>query len=256
MSSKTNKNAVTIKNQIVEFVREYYKANNLKGAVLGISGGKDSAVVAALMCEAIGAENVVGLTLPCHSKSKDARLAKMVSKRFGFRLINIDLTKAFDALTAEIDKTGKYTSAQKKNSDINLKPRLRMSTVYYMAALLSNTESGVYIVPGTSNACELHVGYFTKGGDNVFDIGTICGLTVDEVIAVGEVLDVPREVLYRTPDDGLSGKSDEEKMGVKYVDISKVVRGKKVAKKEYDKIEKLHKGSRHKFDVPKFELKK
>lgn len=256
MSSLTKKEATKIKNQVVDFVRKYYADNNLKGAVLGISGGKDSAVVAAIMCEAIGPENVVGLTLPCHSKSKDAKLAKLVAKHFGFRLLNIDLTSTFDALTKQINKTGKYTAEQKRNSDINLKPRLRMSTVYYMAALLSNTESGVYIVPGTSNACELHVGYFTKGGDNVFDIGTICGLTVDEVIAVGEVLDVPREVLYRTPDDGLSGKSDEEKMGVKYVDISKVVRGKKVAKKEFDKIEKLYKNSRHKFNVPKFELKK
>lgn len=256
MSSLTKKQAEKIKNDVVKFVRDYYKKNNLKGAVLGISGGKDSAVVAAIMCEAIGPENVVGLTLPCHSKMKDAKDANAVAKHLGFRLLNIDLTKAFDALTEEIDKTGVYTAEQKKNSDINLKPRLRMSTVYYMAALLSNIESGTYIVPGTSNACELQVGYFTKGGDNVFDIGTICGLTVDEVIAVGDILGVPKQVLYKTPDDGLSGMSDEEKMGVKYADISKVVRGKKVAKKEYDKIEKLYKGSRHKFNVPKFQLKK
>ena len=241
---------------IIEFIRDYYSKNNLRGAVLGVSGGKDSAVVAGLFSLALGKENVVGLTLPCHSDPENAVDARMVADKFGFELINIDLSEVFDTLHSEVGKLGSYTDEELKNSDINLKPRLRMSTVYYMAALLSATRGGTYIVPGTSNACELYVGYFTKGGDSVFDIGSIYNLTVDEVLAVGEVIGVPEKVLYKTPDDGISGLSDEDKLGVKYRDIGHVIRNdEKVDPVEREKIERLHKNSRHKFNIPKFELK-
>lgn len=243
------------KNEIVAFIKDYYQSNNLKGAVLGISGGKDSAVVAGLFTEALGKENVVGLTLPCHSKENDALDAKLVAEKFGFELINIDLTEVFDAFHKQIDKMGSFTSDELNNSDINLKPRLRMSAVYYMAALLSAKKEGTYIVPGTSNACEVYVGYFTKGGDSVFDIAPIYNLTVEEVIKVGEILGVPDKVLYRVPDDGISGLSDEEKLGVKYSDVSAVIRkDKEVELKQREKIEKLHDNCKHKFHAPKYEV--
>ena len=246
--------AVKETERIVEFVRDYYRKNNLKGAVLGISGGKDSGVVAGIMCKALGPENVVGLTLPCHSKEADAADAKLVAEKFGFELLNIDLTNVFDAFRTEALKLGDFTDEELKNSDINLKPRLRMASVYYMAALLSATRGGTYIVPGTSNACELYVGYFTKGGDSVYDIAPIYSLTVDEVIKVGEVLGVPEKVLYRTPDDGISGLSDEDKLGVKYADIGKVIRGEEVDENEKKKIEVLHKKAAHKFNIPVYRI--
>ena len=246
--------AVKETERIVEFVRDYYRKNNLKGAVLGISGGKDSGVVAGIMCKALGPENVVGLTLPCHSKEADAADAKLVAEKFGFELLNIDLTNVFDAFRTEALKLGDFTDEELKNSDINLKPRLRMASVYYMAALLSATRGGTYIVPGTSNACELYVGYFTKGGDSVYDIAPIYSLTVDEVIKVGEVLGVPEKVLYRTPDDGISGLSDEDKLGVKYADIGKVIRGEEVDENEKEKIEVLHKKAAHKFNIPVYRI--
>lgn len=248
--------AVKVTDEIIEFIRDYFKKNNLKGAVLGVSGGKDSGVVAGLFAKALGPENLVGLTLPCHSKEADAKDAKLVAEKFGFELLNIDLTSTFDSFHKEIEKLGDFTSEELKNSDINLKPRLRMASVYYMAALLSATRGGTYIVPGTSNACELYVGYFTKGGDNVFDIAPIYNLTVEEVIKVGEVLGVPEKVLYRTPDDGISGLSDEDKLGVKYADIGALLRNKEIAPIEKEKIEKLHRGSLHKFNIPKYELDK
>ena len=241
--------------RIIEFIRDYYETNHLKGAVLGISGGKDSAVVAALMCAAIGKDNVVGLTLPCHSKEADAADAKLVADKFGFELLNIDLTSTYDSFKDEINKLGDFSEEETKNSDINIKPRLRMATVYYMAALLSAQRGGTYIVPGTSNACELYVGYFTKGGDSVYDMAPIYDLTVDEVIKVGEVLEVPEKVLYRTPDDGISGLSDEDKLGVKYADIGKLIRGEEIDEAEKEKIEKLHKGAAHKFKIPHYEYK-
>ena len=248
--------AVRETERIVQFVRDYFESNHLKGAVLGISGGKDSGVVAGIMCKALGPENVVGITLPCHSKSADANDAKLVAEKFGFELLNIDLTNVFDAFRNEAMKLGEFTEEETKNSDINLKPRLRMASVYYMAALLSATRGGTYIVPGTSNACELYVGYFTKGGDSVYDIAPIYSLTVDEVIAVGEVLGVPEKVLYRTPDDGISGISDEDKLGVKYADIGKIIKGEEVDEAEKTKIEKLHRGTAHKFNIPVYRIER
>ena len=239
------------KDAIVAFIRDYFEKNHLKGAVLGISGGKDSAVVAGLMCEAIGPENFTGLTLPCFSKDRDANGAKLVAKKFGFELVNVDLTPVFEVFKRELTHGGEYTPEQVKNADINLKPRLRMASAYYMAQLLSALKGGVYIVPGTSNACEKFVGYYTKGGDNVCDIAPIMNLTVEEVIKIGEVLGVPEEVLYRAPDDGLSGLTDEDKLGVKYSDIAKVLRGEEgVSEEDYQKIMKLHNASLHKVNLP------
>lgn len=241
------------KDKIVEFIRDYYSKNNLGGVVLGISGGKDSAVVAALFCEALGSENVLGITMPCHSKDEDRLLAEALSNHFNFELINIDLTDTFDVYKKEIEKLGHFTEVELKNSDINLKPRLRMSTVYYMAALYSNLKKKTYIVAGTSNKSELYVGYFTKGGDSVHDIAVLTDFTVDEVIAIGNQLGVPKEILYRTPSDGLSNLSDEEKLGVTYKDIAKYIENSSnLSNETKEKIEKLHKNSQHKFFIPTY----
>ena len=241
--------AVKTTEEIIEFVRNYYKKHNIKGAVIGISGGKDSGVVAGLMCKAIGAENVVGLTLPCHSHIDDKNLAKVVADYYGFKLYNCDLTTVFDEFENNIELGfGKVEKSKLKNSSINLKPRLRTSAMYYYAAMLSEVMGGTYLVVGTSNKCELYVGYFTKGGDDVNDISLLADLTVEEVIKVGEVVKVPKEVLYRVPSDGLSGMSDEDKLGVKYSDIALYMEDKtKVDAETSLKIEKLHNASRHKF---------
>lgn len=238
--------------KIVNFIRDYYQKNNLGGAVLGISGGKDSAVVAALLVEALGSENVLGLTLPCYSKQKDKDGAKLISDYYGFKLLNIDLTEVYDTFKEQIYKLGDYTKEQLKNSDINIKPRLRTLSVYYMAALMTSITGKTYLVAGTSNKCELFVGYFTKGGDSVHDIALIADLTVEEVLAVGEVLNVPKEVLYRTPDDGLSNQTDEEKLGVTYKEIADYIEGKELPKEVSDKIEKLHNNNLHKFNIPTY----
>lgn len=239
---------------IVKFIRDYYKKNKLGGAVLGISGGKDSGVVAALFVKALGKENVVGITMPCHSIPDDKNLAQVVADKYGFELINVDLTDTFDTFKGEIEKLGDFTKEEYNNSDLNLKPRLRMSTCYYIAALYSAIKGKPYIVAGTSNKCELYVGYFTKGGDSVHDISPIANLTVDEVIQVGEELGVPKEVLYRVPSDGLSGQSDEDKLGVKYKDIASYMENPNSVPKEVaEKIEKLHKNNQHKFYIPKYE---
>lgn len=253
-SSKTNKfDPKKQIEKICKFIRKYYKDNNLKGVVLGISGGKDSAVVAGLFVKALGKENVFGLTLPCHSLPQDAKDAKKVADYFGFELRNIDLTSTYDSFIKEASKLNIMDLSNSTDEfNVNLKPRLRMSTCYYMAALLSKERKGTYIVAGTSNACELYVGYFTKGGDSVHDISVLANLTVDEVIAIGEELGVPDEVIHKAPSDGLSKKTDEEKMGIKYKDVAAILRKKKVPAKEKKKIENLHKRSAHKFKIPTY----
>lgn len=238
---------------IVKFVREYYKNNNLGGAILGISGGKDSGVVVGLLVEALGKENVIGITLPCHSKEEDRIDAKLVSDYYGIELINFDITSTFDVFKDELKNLGTFTNDEVKNSDINLKPRLRMSTLYYLAALYSMVRGKTYIVAGTSNKCELYVGYFTKGGDSVHDISLLADYTVEEVIKLGEYLKVPDKVLYKTPNDGLSNLTDEDKLGVKYNDIATYLENKDLLDKEIrEKIEKLHKNNLHKFNIPTY----
>lgn len=237
--------------KIIEFIRSYYKENNLGGAIVGISGGKDSAVVAALMVKALGKENVIGVTLPCHSMAEDLVDSKLVSDYFGFNLINFDITNTFDVFKSEVSKLGDFSLEELKNSDINIKPRFRMATLYYLAALYSEINKKTYLVVGTSNKSELFVGYFTKGGDSVHDIAVIADFTVEEVIEIGKYLNVPEKVLYKAPNDGISNKTDEENLGVKYSDIALYMENETlVDEKAREKIKKLHNNNRHKFNIP------
>ena len=238
--------------RVVEFIRDYYKKNNLKGAILGISGGKDSGVVAGLMVRALGKENVLGVWMPCHSKEEDKADAKLVSDHYGFKLIDYDLTNVYDTFKSNLSSVGVFDNSQTLNSDINIKPRLRMATLYYLAALYSELKGGEYLVIGTSNKCELHVGYFTKGGDSVHDIAPIADFTVDEVIAIGEYIGVPAKVLYKTPDDGLSNKSDEDKLGVTYKQIAKRMNGEELPEDVAAKIDAMHRRNMHKFNIPTY----
>lgn len=245
--------AMKEKNNVVNFIKDYYNKHNLGGAVIGISGGKDSGVVAGLFVEALGKENVIGFTLPCHSKDEDRKHAKLVSDYYGFKLYNFDLTNVFDSFKEELTDMIEVDSKDTLNSDINLKPRLRMSTMYYMAALFSSINKKTYLVAGTSNKSELFVGYFTKGGDSVYDISPLADFTVDEVIEIGKVLNVPKEVLFKTPSDGLSSLSDEDKLGVKYKDIASYMEDPSSVDEEIGKkIQKLHDNNAHKFNLPTY----
>lgn len=239
--------------KIIEFIRDYYQKNNLGGAIIGISGGKDSGVVAGLFTKALGKENVIGVTMPCHSNENDRSDAKLVSDYFGFKLINFDLTDTYDTFKKELANLGTFDEVETKNSDINIKPRFRMATLYYLAALYTSLTGKTYLVAGTSNKCELFVGYFTKGGDNVCDIATLADFTVEEVIAIGEYLNVPKEVLYKAPNDGISKQTDEEKLGVKYSDIALYMENEQSVPSDIGlKILKLHQNNQHKFNIPTY----
>jgi len=207
--------------------------------------------------KALGKENVIGVTLPCHSKKEDQVDAKLVSDYYGFPLINFNITNTFDTFKDELKNLGNFTEEETKNSDINLKPRLRMSVLYYLAALFSEVKKKTFLVAGTSNKCELYVGYFTKGGDSVHDISPIADFTVEEVIEIGRYLKVPDKVLLKTPNDGLSGQTDEDKLGVKYQDIAKYIEDKTSVPKDIGiKIENLHNKNKHKFNIPTYRKEK
>jgi NAD+ synthase len=236
--------------KIIQFIRDYYKKFNLGGVVIGISGGKDSGVVAGLFAKAIGPENVIGVTLPCHSKNIDATDAKLVADKYGFKLINLDLTNVFDVFEDEAKKIDDFVESE--DSAINLKPRLRMSALYYIAQMYTKKTGKGYIVAGTGNKCEEFVGYFTKGGDGVSDIKTIADLTVEEVIKVGEVVEVPEAVLYKAPSDGLSGKTDEDRLGFAYADVAKVIYGEEVDPEVKERILRKHENNKHKFEIPTY----
>ena len=126
-----------------------------------------------------------------------------------------------------------------------------MATVYYFAALMSEIHHQMYLVAGTSNKCELYVGYFTKGGDSVHDIAVLADFTVEEVLALGDFLEVPKEVLYKEPSDGLSNQIDEEKLGVTYQEIASYMVSPQLVEPEHRrKIEALQEKNQHKFVVP------
>ena len=244
---------VKITEEIISFIRKYYEENKLKGAVIGISGGKDSAVVVGLFVRALGRENVVGIWMPCHSKTSDKEDALLVSKYFHIDLKEFDLTDMYDNYVKQIKENNNINDNCLIDANINIKPRLRMLTLYYYAAMLSSLKNGTYLVPGTSNKCELYVGYFTKGGDNVSDINVLADLTVEEVIKIGEYLGIPDNVIHKTPDDGLSGMSDEDKLGVKYSEITSVIKDiNNVSEDKKIRIDNLHKRNQHKFSIPTY----
>lgn len=236
-------------NLIISNIRKYFEDNNLGGIIIGISGGKDSAVVAALFCKAIGSENVIGVTMPCHSNSLDKSDAEIISDKYGFQMINIDLTDTFDTFKKQIN----YDDVHLENSDINLKPRLRMATLYYLAPLFSSVKGKTYIVAGTGNKCEIYVGYFTKGGDGTSDINVLANYSVSEVIKIGQYLSVPEEVLYKKPSDGLSNLSDEDKLGVTYEEIENYMSDSYVKDTSKQIIKKMHDTSAHKKGAITFE---
>lgn len=247
--------------KIIEDIREYYQKNNAEGAVIGLSGGKDSSVVASLLVKALGSENVIGFWLPCYSKESDKNDAEMVANSLGIKLIEHDLTSVYGEIVNNAKKNLEFLNPEFfTNANLNLKPRLRTNILYYYAAYFTSLKKKLYLVCGTSNKSEMYVGYFTKGGDNICDLAPIKQLYVDEVIAVGDYLGmVPKRIIHKTPDDGLSGKTDEEKLGFTYSDVKKVSLEEET--KEIDKtldpeirekILRMHRNNQHKFLVPTF----
>lgn len=236
----------------INWIREYVNKTGAKGVVVGNSGGKDSAVVIAMATKALGKDKVITISMPCNSISQDLEDAKFVSETFGVEFLKIDLTESYNILEKDINlELTKLNIELNKDSKINIKPRMRMLTLYGVAQSLG------FLVIGTGNLCERMVGYTTKWGDSASDFNPIANFTVDEVLEIGRYLGVPDKIINKAPNDGLGGQTDEEKMGVTYKQIAEYIETGKTDENAMENIRKRNISSKHKREpIPVYEVKR
>lgn len=233
--------------KVIQWIQGWFSGNQRKTAVIGISGGKDSAVVAGLCKEALGAQQVVGIMMP-NGEQKDISDSKQVISQLGISSGLANIQPAYEAILKCVeDAIGMPAS---EGAKINIAPRLRMTLLYAVAQTLSETNRAKACVVGTGNRGEAEVGYTTKFGDSASDMNPIRNLWVDEVLQIGDELGYFPEIIHKAPSDGLCGKSDEERLGFSYDDVKAAFTG-ETAKIEADKLEKIlaaHRVSGHKRD--------
>jgi NAD+ synthase len=236
------------KNEIVAWIRNYFEENG-KGckAVIGISGGKDSSIAAALCAEALGRDRVVGVLMPNGVQSDISDSRKLV-EFLQIPYVELNIGGAFNAMKdmltgSEALRNISGSEGLTRDTEINLPPRLRMSTLYAVGQMVPG---GARVV-NTCNASEDYVGYSTKYGDAAGDFSPLSHLLVHEVRQIGDCLGLPRELVHKTPSDGLSGQDDEQKLGFTYAMLDEYVLtgecGDPVIK---EKIDRLHRINLHK----------
>ncbi|MGI6425511.1 MAG: NAD(+) synthase [Tepidanaerobacteraceae bacterium] len=225
--------------KLVAWLKEYAKKANVKGAVFGMSGGLDSAVVSVLCKKAYG-DNALGLIMPCYSEVTDELDAKLVAEKFDIRYKTIILDSVFDEFLKVTD------TSSNRMAKANIKPRLRMTTLYYYAGLYN------FLVVGAENKSELTVGYFTKYGDGGADLWPIGDLVKRQVRELASYLGIPQRIIDKEPAAGLwSGQTDEQEMGITYDELDTyILNGETSNKLIKDRIEKLNKRSEHKRRLP------
>lgn len=196
---------------VSNWMRDYATQAGAQGYVVGISGGIDSAVTAALSIRAVGRAHTLGAVLPCHSQDEDVAYATLLIEALELETVTVDLTPTYDTLVAALPGGAAMARA-------NVKPRLRMTTLYYLA------QSHGYLVAGTGNRPEIMVGYFTKYGDAGVDIEPLGELYKREVRALARVLGVPEPVITRPPTAGLwPGQTDEAELGIAYDELDAIL---------------------------------
>ncbi len=237
------------KDRCVKWIRRFFKKNGPGcNAVIGISGGKDSSVTAALCVEALGKDRVIGVLMP-NGEQKDIDMAKLLVNHLGIRHYIVNIKDAVDGVKNSIP------FELSEQSRINLPPRIRMSTLY----AVSQSNNGR--VANTCNLSEDWVGYSTRYGDSVGDFSPCSHLTVAEVKAIGRELGLPEVLIEKKPSDGLCGKTDEDNLGFTYATLDRYIREGKIddpATKE--RIDMLHKKNLFKLKLmpsfdPKIEVK-
>ena len=236
-------NVKQVKDDCVRWIRAFFEENG-KGcnAVVGISGGKDSSVAAAVCAEALGRERVIGVLMPCGEQS-DIDMAQLLVDTLGIRYYIINIKDAVDGVLGAIPFE---MSAQ---SRINLPPRIRMATLY----AVSQSHNGR--VANTCNLSEDWVGYSTRYGDAAGDFSPCSHLTVAEVKAIGRLLGLPDVLVDKAPSDGLCGKTDEDNLGFTYAELDRYIREGAIDNPESkEKIDRLHRMNLFKLQLmPSFE---
>jgi len=220
--------------KISNWIKTKVKNSKTKGIVLGLSGGIDSSVVSVLCKNAVGRKNLLCLILPCETSKKDIQDAKLVAKKFKLKTKTVDLTNIYRNLLKILPPANKIAKA-------NLKPRLRMLTLYYFA----NKHN--YLVVGTGNKSEIMMGYFTKYGDGGVDILPIGDLLKKDVLQLAKKLKIPERIINKEPSAGLwPGQTDEKEMGITYKMLDKLLEG----KLKNSKIKNIIKMTEHKRKPP------
>ena len=219
-----------VKNDCVAWIRDFFAENGPDCcAVVGISGGKDSSVVAALCAEALGRDRVIGVLMPCGEQA-DIDMAKLLVEHLGIRHFVVNIQDAVEGLKRGIPFE---LSVQSRT---NLPPRIRMSTLYAVAQSFNGR------VANTCNLSEDFVGYSTRYGDGAGDFSPCAHLTVQEVKAVGRELGLPDVLVDKVPIDGLCGKTDEENLGFPYAELDRYIRTGEIENQAHkERIDTLHK---------------
>ena len=206
-------NAVEMKDKCVAWIREFFEKNGPDcNAVVGISGGKDSSIVAALCVEALGKDRVIGVLMPCGVQA-DIEMAQKLVNHLGIKNYEINVEAAVNGVLNALPDI-ELTSQTRTN----LPPRIRMATLYAVSQSVNGR------VANTCNLSEDWVGYSTRYGDSVGDFSPLSFLTVTEAKAIGRVLDLPADLVDKVPIDGLCGKTDEENLGFSYETLDKYIR--------------------------------
>ena len=226
----------------VNYIKRLVEEAGLKGVVFGLSGGLDSAVVAAL-CKRAFKDDALGIIMPIHSAPQDEEDARLVAENTGINLKKVDLTKTFDAFMESVDETNVEMSIH------NVKPRLRMTTLYYYA------QSNSYMVVGSSNYSEYYTGYFTKHGDSGADIFPIVDLLKTDLFEMAKYLGLPEKIIDKKPSAGLfEGQTDEDEMGFTYEELDGyIMKEIKIDEKKKELIDRLHRINKHKMTILKEE---
>lgn len=234
-------------NGCIEWIREFFEENG-KGcnAVLGISGGKDSSVVAALLVEALGKDRVIGVLMP-NGEQADIDMAKLLVNHLGIKYYVVNIKEAYEGIINAFPEELNMSNQTK----INLAPRLRMSTVYAVSQSVNGR------VANTCNLSEDWVGYSTRYGDSVGDFSPCSHFTVQEVKEIGRMLGLPEVLIEKAPSDGLCGKTDEDNLGFTYAVLDKYIRTGEIEDEETKKlIDYKHKMNLFKLEVmPSYEPK-
>ena len=225
--------------ELVEWLQLNVKKANAKGVIFGLSGGIDSAVMAGLAKKAFP-ESSLGVMMPCHSNPIDEEHARLVSESLDLKTIKVDLSNSFDLLLESID-----TEKKNKMAVSNIKPRLRMTTLYYLA------QTNNYLVVGPTNKSEYIVGYFTKHGDSSVDLLPLASFVKSEIYELAKSLNIPKIIIEKPPTAGLwEDQTDEEEMGFGYDVLDKYINTGEAPENIKQKIDRMYNISEHKRNYP------
>ncbi len=224
--------AQKVKNECIEWIRSFFEENGKdSNAVIGISGGKDSSVAAALCAEALGKERVIGVLMPC-GEQHDIDCAKKLCTHLGIKSYTVNIKDIRDSFDKVLPKELEITDQAR----INMPPRIRMTVLYAVSQCVNGR------VVNTCNLSEDWVGYSTRYGDMAGDFSPLSNLTVTEVKEIGHALSLPYDLVEKVPIDGLCGKTDEDNLGITYAELDKYIRTGKIDNEDTKKrIDTLHK---------------